>query len=193
MPNHFSHFVGGVVNGHIDARNSIVSALNRHEIGGVEFRIFDAHRFGTGCSFFGHRVRDITGGYLGAHLCQRNRQASHATPTVAHRLSLDIPIVPDPVQYLLYRLIVSISDVQLNFIDFVRLGVDFIPAIETFVVEVLAHFGLSSTVEKSVFLPVVTDAGPGAEENASVVGDNEMATAKIATEKILMMLMVAIL
>ena len=70
------------------------------------------------------------------HLRQGNGEASNSTPTVAYGLSLDIPVCSDPVQNLLNSLIMTSSDIHLDRVDFITFRVNFVPAVESFSVEI---------------------------------------------------------
>lgn len=74
------------------------------------------------------------------HLSQRDSQTSHTAPTITKGLPGSISIGLHPVQNLLYCHIMTLSNIQLDTVHFIRLGVNFIPTIESFIVEVLADF-----------------------------------------------------
>ena len=76
------------------------------------------------------------------HLRQGDGQAAHAAPAVAHGLPGNVPVVAHPPQYLLYRHVVSLPDVQLHGVDLVRVGVYLVPSAEALVVEVLPDLRL---------------------------------------------------
>ena len=75
-------------------------------------------------------------GHMLTHLRQGNGEASNSTSTVAYGLSLDIPVCSDPVQNLLNSLIMTSSDIHLDRVDFITFRVNFVPAVESFSVEI---------------------------------------------------------
>ena len=76
------------------------------------------------------------------HLSQWNSQGAHTTSTITNSLSSNITVVLHPIQNLLYGLCMSISDIHLYRVDIVTFTVNFIPAVESFRIEILADFGL---------------------------------------------------
>ena len=76
------------------------------------------------------------------HLGQRDGQAANAASTVANSLSLDVAIGLDPVQNLLDGLIVTSTDVELDGVDLIGVGIDLVPAVEALSVEVFPNLGL---------------------------------------------------
>mmetsp|Transcript_8913 Transcript_8913/g.12329 ORF Transcript_8913/g.12329 Transcript_8913/m.12329 type:complete len:210 (+) Transcript_8913:407-1036(+) len=107
----------------------------------VEVCVFNSKGFGTFCCLGCHGIGNVACRYLGAHLSQRNRQTSNTTSTITDTLALNIIISLDPIQYFSNRLIVSITNIQLNRIHLIGFRINLIPTVETFVVEVFAYFG----------------------------------------------------
>jgi hypothetical protein len=76
------------------------------------------------------------------HLCQRDGQTSNTATTIANRFSRYVTIFLDPLQNLLDSLVVTSADIQLNRVHVIAFGVNLIPSVETFRVEIFTDFGL---------------------------------------------------
>mmetsp|Transcript_14162 Transcript_14162/g.39031 ORF Transcript_14162/g.39031 Transcript_14162/m.39031 type:complete len:305 (-) Transcript_14162:67-981(-) len=141
VSDHLRHLLTWVVDGNIDASDGVVLSGDGFQVGGVEFGI-DAQFLGTSCGLVGHGVRDVAGGDLGTHLCQRDGEAANTASAVADGFSGDVVVVHNPVEDLLNGLVVTCADVHLDGVDLIGFGVNLVPSVETLGVEVLADLGL---------------------------------------------------
>ena len=157
---HLLELVVGVMNGDIDACDEIVLARHTLQVTRVEVSL-DAHLFGPTSCLGSHGITDIRGRDLGTHLRQGDGQTADTASTVADRLSGDVAIRRNPIQNLLDGLIVTGTNVELHRVHVVRLGIDLVPSVEAFGVEVFTDFCL------------VVDAGEQSSARSSLWCDHK--------------------
>ena len=111
MIDHLYHFIFRVMDRHIDTGHGIVPARDRFQVGRVKLGVGNAQGGGPSCGFGRHGLGNIRRRNGGPHLCQWYREATDTTTTIANGFSRNVVVGLDPVNNLLYGLIMSVADV----------------------------------------------------------------------------------
>mmetsp|Transcript_3772 Transcript_3772/g.13410 ORF Transcript_3772/g.13410 Transcript_3772/m.13410 type:complete len:261 (-) Transcript_3772:315-1097(-) len=144
VPHHRGHAIVRIVNHNVDATHHVVLPSALFQPQRFKFRRDSWRLRSRGDALIiprlrlaNHTRRNIRSAHAGTSVRQRNRQRPSPSAGITHRHP--VHVLRQPIQNLIDRLLMPLTDVQLYFVHLVGFAVNFLPSLESNFIEVIAH------------------------------------------------------